>query len=90
MVEYNVDSLYTSDIQNESDVGDESIGSNSGDSVILSSVTKTETEWGTMSGWELVEDNKFSIASLARNTIQSNYPGKMIDLDGIYVTYETV
>ena len=90
MVEYNVNSLNTSDIQSESDVGDESIGSNSGDSVILSSVTKTETEWGTGSAWELVEDNKFNIASLARNYLQSNYAGKMVDLDGIYLTYETV
>jgi len=90
MATFNVNGIFTSNIQSESDVGDESVGSNSGTRTTLATLTKTNVEWGNLAGWECVRDNKHNIADSVKTAIQTNYPNKVIDLDGIYIEMVTV
>ena len=86
MTSYNVDSLTVSQIAAESDVGDESVGSNTGNPVTLATLVKTDAEWGNLPAWQSVSANSHSITQLALAELQTLYAGKIVDLDGIYLT----
>ena len=85
MTFYNVDNMTISQFTDESDVGDESIGNNTGQAILLCEVTKTSTEWGSDEAWESVGNNQYNLATLAVAELQTQYAGKEVDLDGIYI-----
>lgn len=90
MVNYNVDNLTVAQFAGESDVSDESIGTNTGNPVLLASVTKTDAEWGNLPAWQSVANNSHMITQLALTELQNLYAGKIVDLDGIYLTLTNV
>lgn len=90
MVNYNVDNLTVAQIAGESDSGDESVGSNTGTPVLLASITKTDAEWGNLPAWQSVAANSHGITQAVLATLQANYAGKLVDLDGIYLTLTNV
>jgi len=69
----------------------ESIGSNTGTPLQLASVTKTETEWGSLDPHVSVSNNSYLILQTALTSLTLAYgdDGKEVDLDGIYLE-ETV
>ena len=85
----NVDNLTVSAMAATIGVEDESIGSNTGTPIELTSVTKTESEWGSLEPYQSVANNSHSILQNALTELQSLYPNKEIDLDGIYIV-ETI
>ena len=90
MVNYNVDNLTVAQLAGESDVSDESIGTNTGNPILLASVTKTDAEWGNLPAWQSVAANSHMITQLALTELQNQYAGKIVDLDGIYLTLTNV
>ena len=80
----NVDNLTVSAMAATIGVEDESVGSNTGNPVELTSVTKTNTEWGNLEPYQSVANNSHSILQNALTELQSLYPGKEIDLEGIH------
>ncbi len=91
MVNYNVDSLTSTQVMNESGIEDEtSYSTNTGNPVLLASLTRTEAEWGSLAGWDAVANNAHNIAGLVVSALQTQYAGKIVDLDGIYITLTNV
>jgi hypothetical protein len=62
----------------------------SGTVVTLSTLTKTDLEWGSLPGWGCAYANAHNITGLALAQIQALYPGKVINLDGLKVTLTNV
>lgn len=88
----NVNSMTTASFAATIDVNDESIGSNTGTPIQLASITKPETgsdSWGGLDPHVSVAANSHYIAQIARQSLQTAYAGKEVDLDGIYLE-ETV
>lgn len=90
MTFYDVDTITTAEIAAESDVGDQSVGDNTGNAVTLATLTKTQSEWGSLAAWQSVANNSHTITQMARTYLQSNYAGKQVDLDGIFLTLTNV
>jgi hypothetical protein len=83
-----VSSLTVASIAATIDVNDESIGSNTGTPVLLTTITKPETgsdSWGGLDPHVSVSNNSHSILTNALATINSTYSGKEINLDGIFI-----
>lgn len=90
MVNYNVDNLTVAQIAGESDSSDESVGSNTGTPVLLASITKTDAEWGNLPAWQSVAANSHGITQAVLAQLQTLYSGKIVNLDGIYLTLTNV
>mgnify|MGYP003389364186 CR=1 FL=1 len=58
----------------------------SGNLLLLSNHTKSG--WSHTNGWQNVKDNNETLLQEAINELKSNYAGKEIDTDGLYITYE--
>ena len=89
MTYYDVNNLSITTFASTIGVEDESTGTNTGNPITLATVTKTESEWGGLEPYQSVANNSHSILQLALTELQTLYPNKLIDLDGIYIT-ETV
>ena len=79
--------MSTANVRSLITVSNESIGSNTGTGLLLVSMTKTETDWGTsLENWEQIKYNAFSLLASAISTLKSNYAGKEIDFEGIVIS----
>lgn len=81
-----VDSMTPSNVSSSITISNESIGNNTGSPFFLVSVTKTESEWGSLEPYQSVSNNSHAILQSAINVLKANYAGKEIDLDGIVIT----
>ena len=91
MVNYDVDTLTSTQVMNESGIEDEtSYNTNTGSPILLARLTRTEAEWGGLEPWDCVASNAHNIAGLVVSALQTQYAGKIVNLDGIYITRTNV
>jgi len=90
MASYNSDTMTLAELATEFDATDVTPKSNIGTPVLLASLTKTETEWGSLDGWQSALNNSHGLTQLALAQIQALYPNKIINLEGLYVTLTVV
>jgi hypothetical protein len=86
MTDYNVDNLTAAEFNGEFDSTDMSVGSNTGNPILLASLTKTDAEWGNLPAWQSAANNSHGISQAALTQLKSLYAGKIVDLEGLYVT----
>lgn len=90
MVNYPVSTLTVAQLAGEFDSTDETPKNNTGNPVLLATLTKTDAEWGNLPAWTSAYANSHGITQAALTQIQALYPNKIIDLEGLYCTLTNV
>lgn len=90
MVEINADVMTLAQLTAEFDATDVTPKTNIGNPILLASLTKTETEWGSLEGWQSALNNSHGITQTALAQLKVLYPNKIINLEGLYVTLNVV